>query len=48
MARLRYKIALSFANAKIKGRVARADVAQFMLKQLTTDAFVGRAVGISY
>ncbi|TGE21864.1 SDR family oxidoreductase [Hymenobacter aquaticus] len=43
-----YKIALSFANAKIKGRVARADVAQFMLQQLSTDAFVGRAVGISY
>ncbi|PJJ54615.1 NAD(P)-dependent oxidoreductase [Hymenobacter chitinivorans] len=43
-----YKVALSFANAKIKGRVSRADVAQFMLKQLATDAFVGRAVGISY
>ncbi|WP_167856383.1 NAD(P)-dependent oxidoreductase [Hymenobacter metallicola] len=43
-----YKVALSFANAKIKGRISRADVAQFMLQQLTTDAFVGRAVGISY
>ncbi|TGE19949.1 NAD(P)-dependent oxidoreductase [Hymenobacter elongatus] len=43
-----YKVALSFANASIKGRISRADVAQFMLQQLTTDAFVGRAVGISY
>ncbi|RYU84428.1 NAD(P)-dependent oxidoreductase [Hymenobacter persicinus] len=43
-----YKVALSFAQARIKGRISRADVADFMLKQLATDAFVGRAVGISY
>jgi putative NADH-flavin reductase len=43
-----YKVALSFANARIKGRISRADVADFMLKQVGTDAFVGRAVGISY
>jgi putative NADH-flavin reductase len=29
------------------GRVARADVAEFMLKQLTDDSFVGKAVAIS-
>ncbi|WP_345074093.1 SDR family oxidoreductase [Hymenobacter fastidiosus] len=43
-----YKVALSFANARIKGRISRADVADFMLKQVATEAFVGRAVGISY
>jgi len=43
-----YKVALSFANTRIKKRVSRADVADFMLRQIATPAFVGRAVGISY
>ncbi|GAA3924212.1 SDR family oxidoreductase [Hymenobacter algoricola] len=43
-----YKVALSFANTRIRGRISRADVADFMLKQVATAAFVGRAVGISY
>jgi len=33
---------------KIRGQVSRADVADFMLQQLTDDAYVRRTPGISY
>ena len=42
-----YKVGLSLANTRIKNRISRADVADFMLRQLTTDAFVRKAVNIS-
>ncbi len=32
----------------IKGRISRADVADFMLKQLTDDTYIRRAPGVSY
>ena len=43
-----YKVGLSLASTRIKNRISRADVADFMLRQLTTDAFVRKAVNISY
>ena len=43
-----YKVGLSLSNTRIKNRISRADVADFMLRQLTTDAFVQKAVNISY
>ena len=32
----------------IKGQISRADVADFMLKQLTDDSYVHRTPGVSY
>jgi putative NADH-flavin reductase len=32
----------------IKGAISRADVADFMIKQLTEDTYLRQAVGISY
>jgi len=43
-----YKVGSSFANTRIKNRISRADVADFMLRQLKTDAFMQKAVNISY
>jgi putative NADH-flavin reductase len=43
-----YRSGFDSADTSIKGKVSRADVADFMLKQLTSDAFLGKTPGISY
>ena len=35
-------------DRSIKGQISRADVADFMLKQLVDDSYVGRTPGVSY
>ena len=44
----RYKINFPASEKKLKLKIARADVAEFMLKQLQSREFVRKAVSISY
>ena len=43
-----YRHGFSPTDTEIKGKISRADVADFMLSQLTDDAYVGKAPGVSY
>jgi len=43
-----YKYGLTSKNIKIKAKISRADTADFMLKQLTDNAFLYKAPYISY
>ena len=43
-----YRHGFSPADRGIKGQISRADVADFMLKQLTDDSYVHRTPGVSY
>jgi putative NADH-flavin reductase len=43
-----YKVGFSPADRSIKGKISRADVAEFMLSQITDNTFVRKTPGISY
>jgi len=43
-----YKSGFSPADTSISGKISRADVADFMLKQVRSDAFLRKTPGISY
>jgi putative NADH-flavin reductase len=43
-----YRHGFSTTDRNIKGKISRADVADFMLKQLTDDSYVHRTPGVSY
>ncbi len=43
-----YRHGFAPTDRDIKGQISRADVADFMLKQLTDDSYVGRTPGVSY
>ncbi len=43
-----YRHGFALNDKSIKLRVSRADVAEFMLKQLTDDAYLGQTPGVSY
>jgi len=43
-----YKQGFSVTDANIKAKISRADVADFMLKQLDTNDYVGKSPGVSY
>jgi putative NADH-flavin reductase len=43
-----YRHGFPITDRQIKGRISRADVADFMLKQLTDDTYVHRTPGVSY
>jgi putative NADH-flavin reductase len=43
-----YKVGFSPTDRTVKGRISRADVAEFMLSQVTDNTFVGKKPGISY
>lgn len=44
----RYKAGFSSANNSIRRKISRADTAEFMLKQLANDSYLGKAPGLSY
>ena len=43
-----YRSGFSAGERSIKGKISRADVADFMLDQLTNDAYVRKTPGLSY
>ena len=43
-----YKHGFSVTDANIKAKISRADVADFMLKQLDTNDYLGKSPGVSY
>ncbi len=43
-----YRHGFSITDRQIKGKISRADVADFMLKQLTEDTYVRQTPGVSY
>ena len=43
-----YRSGFDPGDMSIDGQISRADVADFMLKQLTSDAFLGKTPGVSY
>ncbi len=43
-----YQHGFSTADKRIKGWISRADVADFMLKQLVDDRYLHQAPGVSY
>lgn len=43
-----YRHGFPITDRQIKGRISRADVADFMLKQLTDDTYLRRTPGVSY
>ena len=43
-----YRNGFDPADTSIEGQISRADVASFMLKQLTSDTFLGKTPGVSY
>jgi putative NADH-flavin reductase len=43
-----YRHGFPTTDTGIKGKISRADVADFMLKQLTEDTYFSRAPGVSY
>jgi putative NADH-flavin reductase len=43
-----YRYGFSTTDKRIKGKISRADVADFMLKQLTDDTYLHQAPGLSY
>jgi len=43
-----YRCGFSVADKSIRGRISRADVADFMLAQLTENAYLGKTPGLSY
>ena len=43
-----YRHGFSTTDRDIRGKISRADVADFMLKQLTDDSYVHRTPGVSY
>lgn len=43
-----YRHGFPITDTRIKGRISRADVADFMLKQLTDDTYVHQTPGVSY
>jgi putative NADH-flavin reductase len=47
-ARGKYRLGRSVGNYLWTNRIARADVADFMLKQLTDDDYIGSAVGVAW
>ena len=47
-ARGSYRHGFNVGNYILPTRISRADVADFMLKQLNDDTYLGRAVGIAY
>lgn len=44
----RYKAGFGPTDNSIRRRIARADVAEFMLKQLSSNTFLGKTPGLSY
>lgn len=44
----RYKAGFSASNNSIRRKISRADTAEFMLKQLGNDNYLGKAPGLSY
>jgi NAD(P)H-binding len=47
-ARGNYRHGADVGNYVLSNRIARADVADFMLKQLTDDAYLGQATAVSW
>src|SRR5438874_638202 len=47
-ARAKYRHGRQVGNYVLTKRIARADVADFMLKQLTDDDYIGSAVGVAW
>ncbi len=43
-----YRHGFTTTDKRIKGKISRADVADFMLKQLTDDTYLHRTPGVSY
>ncbi len=43
-----YHVVTDYSSANIKGTISRADVAAFMLKQLSDNTYLRKTVGISY
>jgi putative NADH-flavin reductase len=43
-----YRSGFSSTDTTIEGQISRADVADFMLKQLISCAFLGQTPGVSY
>jgi putative NADH-flavin reductase len=43
-----YRHGFTTTDTRIKGKISRADVADFMLKQLTDDTYLHQAPGVSY
>ena len=43
-----YRHGFTMTDKRIKGEISRADVAEFMLKQLTDDTYLHRTPGVSY
>jgi len=43
-----YRHGFSTTETRIKGKISRADVADFMLKQLTDDTYLHQTPGVSY
>ena len=43
-----YRHGFSPTDTEIEGKISRADVADFMLSQLTDDAYIRKAPGVSY
>ncbi len=43
-----YRHGFAATDRRIKGKISRADVADFMLKQLTDDTYLHRTPGVSY
>lgn len=43
-----YKFGFATTDRKIKGWISRADVADFMLKQISDDSYLHKAPGVSY
>jgi putative NADH-flavin reductase len=44
----RYRYGFSTTDTRINGKISRADVADFMLKQLTDDTYLHQTPGVSY
>jgi putative NADH-flavin reductase len=44
----KYKHGIQIGERDIQGKISRADVADFMLNQLTEDTYFRQEVGISY
>ena len=44
----RYRAGFPAHDGRIRRRISRADTAEFMLKQLTNDAYLRQAPGLSY
>jgi len=43
-----YRVGFSPTDREIQGKISRADVADFMLKQLTDDSYIRKTPGVSY